>query len=404
MLRINETMDSTYNIICFGFLPWSHMWKRNQSMMAEMSKCDFVRRVIFVNPTISLRNHFFQTKKSFSVSIGTSSHVFPWKISPKITVYQPMSFLPLKTKFLILKKIEDHIILRFIQHLNCRMPYILFMNCPNIASHNLLDRILEGAALSIFDFSDDFSELGYAESTKNVFRQNALKYAGSANVVLAVNEHVKDKYFHVNPNIHVIRNATNYENFNQETFRSIDVLERIKRNGSPIIGYSGIANMGRIDGDMLDFLVDQRPDWQFVFVGPAHEYFVERYSTCHNVHILESVAYQDLPCYLQYFNVAIVPFQVNENTKGNDLLKLYDYLAMGKPVVSTNIGGAVDLKEVIRIAQTPQEFLKRIEEFLKNHCCEDDVAHRKRHGLKNSWRARIGELEVLVKRSLQTKK
>jgi hypothetical protein len=107
---------------------------------------------------------------------------------------------------------------------------------------------------------------------------------------------------------------------------------------------------------------------------------------------------------LQYFNVAIVPFQVNENTKGNDLLKLHDYLAMGKPVVSTNIGGAVDLKEVIRIAQTPQEFLKRIEEFLKNHCCEDDVAHRKRHGLKNSWRARIGELEVLVKRSLQTKK
>jgi glycosyltransferase involved in cell wall biosynthesis len=107
---------------------------------------------------------------------------------------------------------------------------------------------------------------------------------------------------------------------------------------------------------------------------------------------------------LQYFLVAIVPFQVNENTKGNDLLKLYDYLAMGKPVVSTNIGGAVDLKEVIRIAEDPKDFLKSIEELLVNPGSEDDVTQRKRLALKNSWCARIGELEALVKRSLQIKK
>jgi glycosyltransferase involved in cell wall biosynthesis len=267
----------------------------------------------------------------------------------------------------------------------------------------LLDRILERATLSIYDFSDDFAELGYDERTRGLFHQNATKYARAANIVLAVNAHVKNKYSYVNPNIHVIRNATNYENFSRETYESIDVLERIKHNGLPIIGYSGIANMGRIDGDVLDFLLNQRPNWQFVFVGPAHAHFVERYSTCRNVHILAPVAYQDLPCYMQYFDVAIVPFQDNENTKGNDLLKLHDYLAMGKPVVSTNIGGAVDLKEAIRIAEGPQEFLKSIEEFLVNHRSEDVVAQRKRLALKNSWRARTAELEALVKGSLATK-
>ena len=371
-------------------------------MMAEMSKCDSVRQMLFVNPTVSLRNHFVRTPKNFSVSIGTNSHIFPLKVSPKITVYQPVTFLPLKTKFPLLKKIEDHISLMVIRHLNCGMPYILFMNCPNIASNHLLDRMLERATLSIFDFSDDFSELGYDERTKGLFHQNATKYAGAANIVLAVNAHVKNKYSYVNPNIHVIRNATNYENFSQETYGTIDVLERLKCNGSPIIGYSGIANMGRIDGDVLDFLLNQRPNWQFVFVGPAHANFVERYSTCRNVHILAPVAYQDLPCYLQYFDVAIVPFQNNENTKGNDLLKLHDYLAMGKPVVSTNIGGAVDLKEAIRIAQGPQEFLKSIEELLVNRCSEDVVAQRKRFALKNSWRTRVAELEALVKGSLAT--
>ena len=372
-------------------------------MMAEMSKCDFVRQMLFVNPTVSLRNHFVREQKNFSGSIETSRHFIPWKVSPKITVYQPVAFLPLKTKFPIVKKIEDHMTLMVIQQLNRDMPYILFMNCPNIASHNLLDRILERATLSIFDFSDDFSELGYDERTKKLFHQNAIKYARASNVVLAVNAHVKNKYSYLNPNIHVIRNATNYENFSRETYESIDVLERIKHHGSPIIGYSGIANMGRIDGDLLDFLLNQRPNWEFVFVGPAHAHFVERYSTCHNVHILAPVAYQDLPCYMQYFDVAIVPFQDNENTKGNDLLKLHDYLAMGKPVVSTNIGGAVDLKEAIRIAQDPQDFLKSIEELLVNRHSEDFVAQRKRLALKNSWSIRIAELEALVKGSLATK-
>ena len=152
-------------------------------MMAEMSKCDFVRQILFVNPTVSLRNHFVWVQKKFSVSIETSRHFFPWKVSPKITVYQPVTFLPLKTKFPIVKKIEDHMTLMVIQQLNRGMPYILFMNCPNIRSPFLIDTLLEKAELSLFDFSDDFSELGYDERTRELFHQNATKYAGAANIV-----------------------------------------------------------------------------------------------------------------------------------------------------------------------------------------------------------------------------
>ena len=396
-------MVGSYNIICFGLMPWNKMWKRNQSMMAELSKCDWVRQVLFVNPIVSLRNRFARAREKFSVSIEARNHVFPWKVSPKIVVYQPVAFLPLKTTFPSLKNIEEQIMYRVIRYLNSERPYILFMNCPNIESHHLLDRILGKSKLSIFDFSDDFAELGNDRRTRELFHHNSTKYASAATMVLAVNEHVKNKYSYINSNIHVIRNATNYENFNRETYRTIEALEAIKRNGGPIIGYSGIANMGRIDREVLDCLLSQRPNWQFVFVGPAHSNFVDRYSTCHNIHILAPVTYQDLPCYLQYFDVAIVPFQKNENTKGNDLLKLHDYLAMGKPVVSTDIGGAMDLKDIIQVAQNPQEFLKSIEEVLGQPHSEEVVGQRKRVALKNSWRTRISELEAWIKGSLEGK-
>ena len=394
-------MAEVYNIICFGLMPWNKMWKRNQSMMAEISKCDFVRQVFFVNPIISLRRYFAPAQEIFSVSIGTSYHLFPWNVSEAITVYQPITFLPLKNSFRFLRKIEESVAFRVIQQLNGGRPYLLFMNCPNITSHSLLERILAGAKLSIFDFSDDFPELGNDQRTKDVFHLNSIKYAKAANLVLAVNSHVRNKYSHLNSNIHVVRNATNYNNFNRESFQTIDALEQIKRKGRPIIGYSGIANMGRLDGGVLDFLLAQRTDWQFVFIGPAHTNFVERYSMFHNVHILAPVEYQALPCYLQYFDVGIVPFQVNENTKGNDLLKLHDFLAMGKAVVSTNIGGAVDLKEAILIARDPQDFLRNIEELLAKPRNEVIVAERKRVALKNSWGSRITEVEALVKSSLE---
>ena len=396
-------LASKYNVVCLGFMPWGNMWKRNQSMMAELAKFDFIRKLIFVNPRISLKDKLNGQVNPVHGE-GVVRTIFPKTINSKIRVYTPMTWLPLKHYMPNLMRIEDRITLNVIRYLNGCEPYILFLNCPNFSSDMVLDELVKRASLTLFDFSDDFPELGYDLSTKEMFRRNSMRAAHKADVVLTVNEHIKEKYAEVNANMHVVRNATNFENFDRSRFEPVEKLEAIKKSGKPIIGYSGIANLGRIDSDLLDYLIAHRPLWQFVFVGPSHEGFVERYSMRGNVHIIPPTGYQDLPNYMHYFDVAIVPFQVNENTKGNDLLKLYDYLAMGKPVVSTNIGGAIDLKEVIQIAQTPQEFLERIEELFGNSCGEDDVANRKRVGLKNSWHTRIGELETLVKRSLQTEK
>ena len=98
--------------------------------------------------------------------------------------------------------------------------------------------------------------------------------------------------------------------------------------------------------------------------------------------------------------MAIVPFKINDHTKGNDLLKLHDYLAMGKPVVSTDIGGADDLRDVIRIAEGPSDFRDAIEESLHNDT-QQDVSKRKNVALRNSWHLRIRELEELIGAGLE---
>ena len=398
MTQSGEPQNSKYNVVCFGFMPWGNMWKRNQSMMAEMAKLDFVQNLIFVNPLISLRN-LFKEPSNPVYGEGVVRSIFPQTISSKIKVYTPVTWIPFKRYSSILMTIEDRITLTVIRLLNRQRPYILFLNCPNFSSNLIVDELSKGASLTLFDFSDDFSELGYDVATRETFRENSLKYATKADVVLTVNEHIKRKYSAVNDNIHVVRNATNYENFDRFRFEPVEKLEVLKKSGKPIIGYSGIANLGRIDSTLLDYLIGNRPHWEFVFVGPAHERFVEKYMRWGNVHIFPPVGYQDLPNYMQYFDVAIVPFKQNENTKGNDLLKLHDYLAMGKAVVSTEIGGSGDLRGVVRIVGTSFEFLMAIEDEL-NKNDRKDIVRRKASAQKNSWQNRIKELEELVEKNL----
>ena len=398
MTQSGEPQNSKYNVVCFGFMPWGNMWKRNQSMMAEMAKLDFVQNLVFVNPLISLRN-LFKEQSNPVYGEGVVRSIFPQTISSKIKVYTPVTWIPFKRYSSILMTIEDRITLTVIRLLNRQRPYILFLNCPNFSSNLIVDELSKGASLTLFDFSDDFSELGYDVATRETFRENSLKYAKKADVVLTVNEHIKRKYSAVNDNIHIVRNATNYKNFDRSRFEPIEKLEVLKKSGKPIIGYSGIANLGRIDSTLLDYLIGNRPHWEFVFVGPAHERFVEKYMSWGNVHIFPPVGYQDLPNYMQYFDVAIVPFKQNENTKGNDLLKLHDYLAMGKAVVSTEIGGSGDLRGVVRIVGTSFEFLMAIEDEL-NKNDRKDIVRRKASAQKNSWQNRIKELEELVEKNL----
>lgn len=368
--------------------------------MAEISKCDFINRLIFVNPLDSMRSLFVRGNSNYSVIPCLPSKLFPSKITSKIFTYTPINILPYRKYLKVLKRIEIKMMLKIIRRLNNNKPYILFMNCPNIFSQYLLDELQKNAELSIFDFSDDFVELNYGKKNKELFIHNINRYAKAADIVLTVNEHLRDKYTSLYSEIHVIRNATNYYNFDRKSYKSVDFLESVKQNKKPIIGYSGIANMSRIDVGLLDILLEKRPDWQFVFVGPVDSNILERYLKQTNFYHIPTVNYQNLPDYISYFDVSIVPFKINEHTRGNDLLKFHDFLAMGKPIVSTEIGGINDLRDVIRIAQGPSDFLEEMEQALLADN-NDDVIKRKKVALKNSWHNRVKELERLIRNELE---
>ncbi len=131
----------------------------------------------------------------------------------------------------------------------------------------------------------------------------------------------------------------------------------------PRLGYYGVIDE-RMDLDLVAGIADRRPDWQFVFVGPVIKIDPAVLPRRPNIHYLGPRDYADLPGYLAGWDVALIPFAHNDATRYISPTKTPEYLAGGKPVVSTGIRDVVypyGEQGVAHIAEGPDLFVAAIE-------------------------------------------
>lgn len=135
----------------------------------------------------------------------------------------------------------------------------------------------------------------------------------------------------------------------------------------PRLGFFGVIDE-RFDIQLLSELAAQRPDWNIVLVGPVVKIDPATLPRLPNIHYLGAKPYGELPSYLSGWDVALMPFALNESTRFISPTKTPEYLAGGRPVVSTPIRDVIKGygdSGVVSIAATPQGFIEAIEAALR---------------------------------------
>jgi UDP-galactopyranose mutase len=135
----------------------------------------------------------------------------------------------------------------------------------------------------------------------------------------------------------------------------------------PRLGFYGVLDE-RFDTELLAKAAEMRPNWSFVMVGPVVKIAPEDLPKRPNIHYLGSKTYDQLPSYLSGWDVALMPFAMNESTQFISPTKTPEYLAGGKPVVSTPIKDVVrhyGQLEGVKIAADADEFVAACEEALE---------------------------------------
>ena len=157
--------------------------------------------------------------------------------------------------------------------------------------------------------------------------------------------------------------------------------EALARQRRPILGYYGVIDE-RLDLDLLAEIADLRPGWTIALIGPVAKIDEATIPVRRNIVRFGQQAYDDLPGFLACFDVALMPFARNEATRAISPTKTLEYLAGGKPVVSTPIADVITLYgEAVKIAATADEFVAATEAVLRRTGDAD-----------RQWRARAARL------------
>jgi UDP-galactopyranose mutase len=146
----------------------------------------------------------------------------------------------------------------------------------------------------------------------------------------------------------------------------------------PRLGFFGVIDE-RMDRDLLASLADARPDWQLVIVGPVVKIDPATLPRRRNIHYLGPKRYEDLPSYIAGWDVAIMPFALNEATRFISPTKTLEYLAAGTPVVSTPIRDVVrpyGERGLVRVG-AGKDFIALVDQALRERGTPAEAARRR---------------------------
>lgn len=246
------------------------------------------------------------------------------------------------------------------------------------------------SARTVYDWIDEFEVFHFDRAFLERSHQRALR---EATLVVSVARRLHDSAVAERPDALYLPNGVDYGHFAGQSTQVIDDIEIdvSLRSEKPIAGYYG-AMAEWFDYELLDAVAGLRSDWNFLLIGPMYDDSLRERGRSMlkrpNIYWIGHREYRNLPAYLRLFDVAMIPFVINNITLATSPLKLYEYFAGGKPVVTTAMPECQAFSEV-QIAGDPEEFSRALD-IAKAQGHDTQFRERLRKlGLENSWTSRV---------------
>ena len=226
-----------------------------------------------------------------------------------------------------------------------RRPITWFI-APHVAS--LAGRL--GESLTVYYCVDDYASMPNVDVAAVRAMDETL--ARKRNLVFVTSETLLEKKAALNPNTHYSPHGVDVEHFGRACAPAGSVPEDVRGLRQPIIGFFGLVEQW-IDLGLLRYLAEKRPAWTFLMIGRV-AVPQDRLPVLPNLHFIGKRSYEELPDYGSRFTATILPFTLTQEAWHANPLKLLEYLAMGKPVVSVAIPAAEKLRRRDRNRPQPR--------------------------------------------------
>lgn len=319
------------DLICFSHLRWNFVYQRPQHLLSRFAK---TFRVFFIEEPV-----YSEASDNLQITL-TVENVFV--VIPQLQQGEH-SYSNDERIFSLLSRLFRHLEIN---------KYIFWYYTPMALSFS--DKFKP--ELTIYDCMDELSAFKFAPPQLKTLEASLMK---SANVVFTGGQSLFEAKKDLHPNIHPFPSSIDKDHFYRARLNTAEPADQ-QKIPHPRFGFYGVIDE-RMDIELIRKVAEEKPDWQFVIIGPVVKIDPASLPKKKNIHYLGSKSYNELPSYLGGWDIAFIPFALNESTKFISPTKTPEYLAAGKPVISTSIRDVVNpygIQELVHIADTAEEFIK----------------------------------------------
>ena len=343
--------NGRFDIVCSANLYWDETrWQRPNHIMSQLSKyC----RILYVRP-LDFRFYLRDRKRW-----GKSKRDF--KVNQNLTIFFPIVF-PFAERLKIISFLNKILMIIRIKMKIWSLgfkDFILWFYTPK--SIYLMGKLNE--KVIVYDIMDEHSQFNGAPRDID---KDEKKLIEKCNVVFTGTKRLWDEKRAFNSNSHFFSCGVDYTHFAAAQNGSklpipVEFCNPQSAIGNPVVGYIGAVD-DRLDYDLIRKMAELHPEWSIVFIGPFVGVKQDELPDMKNIFYLGGREYQQLPTYIKNFSVCIMPFKKNPLTEKINPTKALEYMAAGKPIVSTPIPDMVEFySHIIKIGQNADLFIKHVE-------------------------------------------
>jgi GT2 family glycosyltransferase len=391
-------------ILCVATRTWDSLWRESQQIMSRMAKHN---QIFYFEPGRDVQEPILK-------AFGRTWHNF-FRLESR-TLNENLILIPSPSQIPIGRRHLPAPILKV------TMPLVVKLNARFLVRHmqravkafQIKDPILWlyspyhtdligkfGEKLSCYQNYDEFSEYIYNERISERVQKYDNQLCMSVDLVFATSRSQASRRKTLNPNTHFIPNGVDFDLFNRILNHPSPPPADITPIQRPIIGFVGWMGY-HIDMDLLFHIGTTFPECSLVLIGPNDLPAGKKrrqLEALPNTYFLGNKEHETLPDYLQVFDVALMPYLINGHTRNAYPLKLHEYLASGRATVAVNLPELKPFSDVIRIADTPEAFVKEI-----RYAMEEDslskVQSRVQIARENTWDDRVNKMYQAMAASL----
>lgn len=376
--RLHGSGQKAPDLVCFSHLRWDFVYQRPQHLLTRAA---LERRVFFVEEPLfgngSMRLEVVERDNGVKVAVP---HL-PDGLRSEIATTALM-------KEMLHRLFLQHGIRDYIFWYYTPMALGFTKNFSPVAS--------------IYDCMDELSAFKgahsrLAEFEQELFQQVDLVFTGGQTLYEAKrNQH---------RSVHAFPSSIEVDHFGKARVFAGDPSDQ-NDIPYPRLGFFGVIDE-RFDIELLDAAARSRPDWHFVMIGPVVKIHPDTLPQHANIHYLGPKKYEELPGYLAGWDIALLLFARNESTKFISPTKTPEYLAAGKPVISTSIRDVVrpyGELDLVKIADEPNDFVTAAEGLLANGQDNEWLQRVDRFLANISWDKTWSQMSNLIDHAVELKR